>query len=173
MLSPVALGGDAKADSVTDDLWAEDPDAGNRAYNLRHLNSPKRRALIRNEEDLVRAFQEIRARGDSFRIQSSGHCFAGFSQSEETLIDLREFNTVDVNLVEQTVTTGAGATIRSINKATAQHDLALPAGYCDTVAIGGHATGGGIGVLSRRFGLTSDNLLSANLVGASGKNCSS
>lgn len=141
----------------------------NRSFNLLHIRVPKRRTLITSETELTRALLQTLHRGHNFRIQSSGHCFAGHSQSRETLIDLRKLNAVSVDPDAQTITLGAAANVGDVISATAPHGLALPAGYCQTVSMGGHVTGGGIGVLSRRYGLACDHLLSVRMLTANGK----
>lgn len=150
------------------DIWAINPANENRAFNTHLLKTPKRRATPTNEQELIEAFLQVRRENLPMRVQSSGHCFAGLSQSDDTLLDVRHLNQVQLNIAAKTMTTGAGANIAKINRATAPHNLVLPAGYCQTVALGGHVSGGGVGVLSRQFGLACDSLLSARIMTASG-----
>lgn len=149
--------------------WARDPAADNRSFALQHLKTPRRRALPTGEAELADAFAEVQRKNMPFRVQSSGHCFAGISQSEDALLDLRLMNSVTVDAQTQTVTAGPGAQVGEVNAATATTGLALTAGYCQTMALGGHVSGGGVGVLSRRFGLASDQLMSARLLTADGQ----
>ncbi|MGZ4224020.1 MAG: FAD-dependent oxidoreductase [Solirubrobacteraceae bacterium] len=66
------------------------------------------------------------------------------------------------------VTVGAGAQLIDVYAALAAHGLTIPAGSCPSVGIAGHALGGGMGLAGRQFGLTADNLLSAQIVTADG-----
>ena len=63
---------------------------------------------------------------------------------------------------------GPGARLGNIYNALAAHGLAIPAGTCPSVGIGGHALGGGFGLASRAWGLASDNLRSLQIVTADG-----
>ncbi|MGZ4229393.1 MAG: FAD-binding protein, partial [Solirubrobacteraceae bacterium] len=62
------------------------------------------------------------------------------------------------------MTVGAGAQLIDVYAALAAHGLTIPAGSCPSVGIAGHALGGGMGLAGRQFGLTADNLLSAQIV---------
>ena len=74
-----------------------------------------------------------------------------------------------VDAKAQTVTVGAGALLVNVyDKLSAQGQM-IPAGTCPTVGVGGHVFGGGFGLSARKFGLLSDNLLSAKIVLASGR----
>lgn len=68
-----------------------------------------------------------------------------------------------------TLIAGPGATLAGVNSLTTVTGRVLPAGYCQTVRLGGHVGGGGLGILSRAYGLASDHLLSARVVTASGQ----
>lgn len=103
-----------------------------------------------------------------FAVRSGGHSYAGYSTTGGLLLDVTRMNQVRVDPGTGTVAVGAGARLIDIYATLAQYRLALPAGSCPTVGITGLALGGGVGVLSRKFGLTCDNLLSARLVLASG-----
>lgn len=140
----------------------------NRAYNQRFLKTPAMRHVPTSAEAVRTAVRDATHQRAPFTIQSSGHCFAGLSQTSGRLIDLRALNSVTVNDAEQTVTVGPGTTIGQVNQATRPSRLALPAGYCQTVALGGHASGGGAGVLGRSYGYACDNMLAARLVTADG-----
>ncbi|GAB5510112.1 MAG: FAD-binding oxidoreductase [Hyphomicrobiales bacterium] len=152
--------------AVAQDAMSDD--VANRAYNQRFLKVPATRLAPTTPDAVHTAMQDVIGQGAPFTIQSSGHCFAGLSQTTGTLIDLRALNSVAVNEATQTVTVGPGTTIGQVNQATRPFGLALPAGYCQTVALGGHASGGGAGVLGRSYGYACDNMLAARLVTADG-----
>ncbi|HLI88898.1 MAG TPA: FAD-binding oxidoreductase [Ktedonobacteraceae bacterium] len=102
-----------------------------------------------------------------FALRAGGHSYAGYSTTTGLLIDVTRMNAVTVN--QNTATIGAGARLIDVYSTLAQHGLALPAGSCPTVGIAGLTLGGGVGVLGRKFGLTCDNLLSAQVVLADGR----
>ncbi len=101
--------------------------------------------------------------------RSGGHSYAGYSTSTGLVLDVSQMNTVSVDAQARTAAVGAGAKLIDVYAALAQAGLALPAGSCPTVGIAGLALGGGIGVLGRKFGLTCDNLLAAQVVLADGR----
>jgi len=78
-------------------------------------------------------------------------------------------NAVMVNAGAGIATVGAGARLIDVYSTLAQQGLALPAGSCPTVGVAGLTLGGGVGVLGRKFGLTCDNLLSAQVILANGR----
>ena len=77
-------------------------------------------------------------------------------------------NSIAVDAALQTATIGAGCRLGNMAERLFKDGLALPAGTCAPVGIAGIALGGGHGVSSRKFGLTTDNLLSVRMVDASG-----
>jgi FAD/FMN-containing dehydrogenase len=101
--------------------------------------------------------------------RSGGHSYAGYSTTTGLLLDVSRLNQISVNTSASTVTIGGGAHLIDVYAALAQDGLVIPAGSCPTVGIAGLTLGGGVGVLGRKFGLTCDNLLSAQLVLASGE----
>lgn len=145
-----------------------DQSLGLRAYNLDRMQIPEKVLQPYSDVTLRAAFSEILDRQENFAIQSSGHCFEGLSQTSGTLLDLRYLNRIHVDPSRKLLTAGAGATIGDVNDATAPYGLYLPAGYCPSVALGGHVAGGGVGVLSRRYGLASDQMVSATILTAEG-----
>ncbi|MGB8348071.1 MAG: FAD-binding protein [Ktedonobacteraceae bacterium] len=100
--------------------------------------------------------------------RSGGHSYAGYSTSAGLVLDVTRMNTVAVNASAGTATIGAGARLIDVYNAIAPSGLILPAGSCPTVGIAGLTLGGGVGVIGRKFGLTCDNLLSAQVVTAGG-----
>jgi FAD/FMN-containing dehydrogenase len=85
------------------------------------------------------------------------------------VLDLRNLHGVSVNHSARTATVGAGAQLIDVYAALAVHGATIPAGSCPSVGVGGHALGGGMGLAGRAFGLTTDNLLAAQIVTADGK----
>jgi FAD/FMN-containing dehydrogenase len=102
-------------------------------------------------------------------IRGAGHNIAGNSLADgAVMIDLSTLRSVSVDPVAQRVFAGPGATLGDIDHETKEFGLAVPTGINSTTGISGLALGGGIGWLTRRFGMTVDNLISAQLVTAEG-----
>jgi FAD binding domain/Berberine and berberine like len=111
----------------------------------------------------------VRKFGLPFAARSGGHSYAGYSTTTGLIIDVTRMNTVNLNAGAATATIGAGTRLIDVYGTLAQQGFVLPAGSCATVGIAGLTLGGGDGVLSRKFGLTCDNLLSAQVVVADGR----
>jgi FAD/FMN-containing dehydrogenase len=110
------------------------------------------------------------AHGVPLRARSGGHSYAGYSTlSGGMVLDLRNLRGISVDTHARTATIGAGAQLIDVYAALAAHGLTIPAGSCPSVGIAGHALGGGMGLAGRKFGLTTDNLLSARIVTADGR----
>ena len=99
--------------------------------------------------------------------KSGGHSYGGYSTTPGVVVDLSRLAAVRVTPGRAVV--GAGARLGSIYAALGSHGVAVPAGTCPSVGIGGHALGGGFGLASRAWGLASDNVVSVELVTADGK----
>jgi FAD/FMN-containing dehydrogenase len=99
--------------------------------------------------------------------RSGGHCFAGRSSTEGIVIDVTPMRSVSVSGGVATV--GAGARLGDVYDALAEHGLTIPAGCGPSVGISGLTLGGGLGILGRKHGLTSDHLLGAQVVLADGR----
>jgi FAD/FMN-containing dehydrogenase len=67
------------------------------------------------------------------------------------------------------VTVGGGTRLGEVYESLLEHDLTIPAGSCPSVGIAGLALGGGLGIIGRKYGLTSDHLLGARIVLADGR----
>jgi FAD/FMN-containing dehydrogenase len=98
--------------------------------------------------------------------RSGGHSYGGYSTTPGVVVDLAGLSAVRVSGTHAVV--GAGARLGLIYTGLAAHGLAIPAGTCPSVGIGGHALGGGFGLAARAWGLASDNMLSAQVVTADG-----
>jgi FAD/FMN-containing dehydrogenase len=138
------------------------------AFNLRTAVRPALRALCKTEAAVAAMVNWVRDQNVPFAIRCGGHSFEGFSQSPQVVIDVRGIEAVAVDLAGQTVTVGSGASLGAVYRALQTTNLAFAAGSCPTVGVAGHALGGGMGLLGRKYGLTCDNLLSVSLVDANG-----
>ena len=125
-------------------------------------------AYCSSPTDVQRCLAFARRFNVPFAPRSGGHSYAGYSTSTGLVIDVTRMNSVSVNTSANTATIGAGARLIDVYNSVTQYGLILPAGSCPTVGITGLTLGGGVGVISRKFGLTCDNLLSAQVITASG-----
>jgi len=99
--------------------------------------------------------------------RSGGHSYGGYSTTHGVVVDLTHLSGVHVAGARATV--GPGARLGNVYAGLGAHGLAVPAGTCPSVGIGGHALGGGFGLASRAWGLASDNLISVQIVTADGR----
>ncbi len=100
--------------------------------------------------------------------RSGGHSYAGYSTGSGLVVDLRNLGAIGYDRSSGLATVGAGARLIDLESALAAQGRAVPGGSCATVGIGGLAQGGGVGLSSRMFGTTSDNILSLSIVTADG-----
>lgn len=101
--------------------------------------------------------------------RSGGHSYAGYSTTTGLVLDVTRMNGTTVNSAAQTATVDAGARLVDIYAALTNQGVIIPAGSCPTVGIAGLTLGGGVGVIGRKYGLTCDSLLSADVVLADGR----
>jgi FAD/FMN-containing dehydrogenase len=128
---------------------------------------PEAVARCASPADVVEAIRFAKAEGLPVAIRSGGHCFAGRSSTDGLLIDVSPMRDVSVDGGEATI--GAGARLGDVYDALLGHGLTIPAGCGPTVGVSGLVLGGGLGILGRRHGLTSDSLLAAQVVLADGR----
>ena len=95
-------------------------------------------------------------------IRSGGHSVAGRSSTEGIVIDVTPMSSVSV--AGGVATVGAGVRLGGLYDALAEHGRTVPAGCGPSVGIGGLTLGGGLGILGRKYGLTCDHLLQAQVV---------
>ncbi|MFL0352604.1 FAD-binding oxidoreductase [Xanthomarina sp. GH4-25] len=103
-------------------------------------------------------------------IRGGGHNGGGLGICNDGLvIDLSGIKFVDVNTSNQTVKVGGGNIWNEVDQATHELGLAIPSGMISSTGVGGLTLGGGVGYLTRKYGLTIDNLLEAEMVLADGR----
>jgi FAD/FMN-containing dehydrogenase len=128
---------------------------------------PKAVVLCESPSDVAETLAVARRSGLETAIRSGGHCFVGRSSSRGVVIDVTPMRSVSVSSGVATV--GAGARLGDVYDSLGEHGLTVPAGSCPSVGIAGLTLGGGLGILGRKWGLTSDHLLGAEVVLADGR----
>lgn len=102
--------------------------------------------------------------------KGGGHHVGGSAVVDGAImVDMAELNDVSIDLDERTVTVGGGATWGEVDAVTQQHGLAAVGGQDPNIGVAGLTLGGGVGWLSRAFGLAADNLIEAEVVTADGR----
>lgn len=130
---------------------------------------PAALAYCASPEDVQTCLAFVRRFRLPLAVRSGGHSYAGYSTNTGLVVDITRMNALKIDAGASTASIGAGARLIDVYAALAQQGLVIPAGSCATVGIAGLTLGGGIGVLGRKFGLTCDNLLSAQVVTADGR----
>jgi FAD/FMN-containing dehydrogenase len=163
---------EAFASQISGGVLVPGDDGYDEARKVWNGSVDRRPALIarcRSESD-VRA--GVRLAADQrmlVSVRGGGHHIAGNGVAEGgLLLDLSAMNTVSVDPVKRTARVGPGALLADLDRAAQAHGLATPLGINSTTGVAGLTLGGGFGWLSRRHGLTVDNLLGATLVTADG-----
>jgi FAD/FMN-containing dehydrogenase len=128
-------------------------------------------AYCESAEDVVRCLRWARRHGIRPAPRSGGHSYGGYSAAPGGLVvDISRLAGVRVAADRKTATVGAGAKLGAVyDRLWSQGGVTIPAGSCRSVGVGGLALGGGHGFLSRRFGLTCDNVRSLRIVTADGQ----
>jgi FAD/FMN-containing dehydrogenase len=121
----------------------------------------------RTPADVAEALAFARGSRLEVAIRSGGHCFAGGSSTRGMLVDVGPMD--GVSLAGEVATVGAGARLGEIYDALAGSGRTIAGGCGPTVGIAGLALGGGLGILGRTYGLTSDQLVGAEVVLADGR----
>lgn len=132
----------------------------------------KRPAIIARcagTQDAIKAVNFARDNGIQLAVRGAGHHIAGNSLCDDGLVvDLSHMRTVKVDVAAKRAVAEGGATLGDFDEATLAHGLATPVGINSTTGIAGLTLGGGFGWISRKYGMTVDNLESAEVVTAMG-----
>ncbi len=120
--------------------------------------------------DVSRIVSLANETGLELAVRSGGHSTAGHSVTEGGIVlDLRDMRALDIDVETRTAWAETGLTAGAYTTAAAAHGLATGFGDTGSVGIGGLTLGGGIGFLVRKYGLTIDDLLAADVVTADGQ----
>jgi FAD/FMN-containing dehydrogenase len=146
-----------------------DYDDARAVYNAMIDKRPGMIARPATLEDIAKIVALGRDQDLPLAIRGGGHNGAGLGTVDDGIvIDLTMFKDIQVDPVARTVRVGGGATWGEVDRATGKYGLATPSGIISTTGVGGLTLGGGLGHLTRRFGLSIDNLLEAEVVLADG-----
>ena len=147
-----------------------DPDhrAASESWNLLYVNDPAVVVFAQETQDVVNALAWARQNQLPVRVRSGGHCLEGWSTVDDGLvIDVSELKSATIDTEGLTATVGAGLNQLEAVTALGAAGVAAPTGTEGSVGLVGATLGGGFGLLTRAFGMASDNLLAAEIVVAS------
>jgi FAD/FMN-containing dehydrogenase len=139
-------------------------------WNATVVKRPALIARCAGAADVKRSLDFARRNGLLFSVRGAGHNIAGSALCDGGLtIDLSQMRTIEVDGDAGTARVQPGATLGDVDAATLPLGKAIPVGINSTTGIAGLTLGGGFGWLSRKYGLTIDSLLSADVVTADGR----
>ncbi|MGA8144907.1 MAG: FAD-binding oxidoreductase [Candidatus Acidiferrales bacterium] len=145
-------------------------EAAREVYNAMIERRPRMIARCADVADVMAAVNFGREQKMLVAIRGGGHNAGGLGVCDDGLvIDLSPMNYVRVDPKKKTVLAGGGAVWGAVDHATHAFGLAVPSGIISTTGVAGLTLGGGIGHLTRRYGLTIDNLLAVEMVLADGR----
>jgi FAD/FMN-containing dehydrogenase len=144
-------------------------DQARAVYNAMIDKHPAAIVRCRDTADVIACVRFAREHGVEIAVRGGGHSAGGLGVADDALvIDLSQMRSTTVDPENHTVRADPGCTWGDVDHATVAFGMATPSGFIASTGVAGLALGGGIGYLSRRFGLTVDNLLSADVVLADG-----
>src|SRR6202161_2530223 len=144
-------------------------DQARAVYNAMIDKRPAAIVRCRDAADVVACVRLCRAHNLEVAVRGGGHNAAGLGVWDDALvIDLSLMRSTTVSPQDHTVRVDAGCTWGDVDPATVAFGMPPPSGFLASTGVAGLTLGGGIGYLSRRFGLTVDNLLAADVVLADG-----
>ncbi|MBA3263238.1 MAG: FAD-binding oxidoreductase [Thermoleophilaceae bacterium] len=141
-----------------------------KVYNAMIDRRPALIARCAGPDDVAKVVSFARDHDILLAVRGGGHNGGGLGTCDDGIvIDLSPLKDVEVDPEARTVRVGGGCTWGEVDSATNEHGLATPSGIISTTGVGGLTLGGGLGHLTRKCGLTIDNLLEAELILASGE----
>ena len=147
-----------------------DYDESRKVYNAMINKYPGLIVKCVDAQDVIHAVNYGRDHKMAVAVRGGGHNGGGLGIVDDGLvIDLSGIKYVRVNTEKRTVRVGGGNLWGEVDHATHAFGLAVPAGIISTTGVGGLTLGGGVGYLARKYGLTIDNLLEADMVLADGR----
>jgi FAD/FMN-containing dehydrogenase len=144
-------------------------ESGRAVFNAMIDRRPALIARCASTEDVAATIAFARRHDLLLAVRGGGHNGGGLGICDDgVVLDLSRLQSVEVDPAARTVRAGGGCTWSQVDAATHEAGLATPSGIISTTGVGGLTLGGGIGHLSRKHGLTIDNLIEAELVLADG-----
>ncbi|MEW2547699.1 FAD-binding oxidoreductase [Streptomyces sp. NPDC047002] len=144
-----------------------------RARRVRNARADSRPALIArctDADDVIAVLAHARTRGLAVAVRGGGAHVAGWGTCDGgVVLDLGGMKNLQIDPLGRTAVAGPGLTWGEFDAATQEHGLAVPGPRNPDVGIAGHTLGGGVGDLSRQYGLTSDNVTFFDVVTADGR----
>ena len=126
--------------------------------------------MAADADDVARTVMFASETGAELAVRSGGHSGAGHSTTDGGIVlDLRDLNALEIDVDARTAWVQPGLTAAEYTREAGTHGLATGFGDAGSVGIGGITVGGGVGFLSRKYGLTIDDLLAAEVVTADGR----
>ncbi len=145
-------------------------DEARSVYNAMIDRRPGLIATCADPGDVAQVVSFARDRDVPLAVRGGSHNGAGLGTVDDgVVLDLSGLSGIEVDPGGRTARVGGGCTWGEVDAATNEHGLATPSGIISTTGVGGLTLGGGLGHLSRKCGLTIDNLLEADVVLASGE----
>ncbi|MEU4559413.1 FAD-binding oxidoreductase [Actinoplanes sp. NPDC023936] len=152
------------------DAGSDGYDEARSIWNGAHDRKPALILRCAGVADVIRGVQFARSQNLSLAVRGGGHSLAGFSTNDDGLVlDCSPMKGIRVDPYTRRVVAQAGALWQDLDHETQAFGLAVTGGLVSTTGIAGFTLGGGIGWLVRRCGLTSDNLVGADVVTADGQ----
>jgi FAD/FMN-containing dehydrogenase len=144
-------------------------DEARAVYNGMIDRHPAAIARCADTADVIACVQFARAHGLTVSVRGGGHNAAGLAVADDALVvDLSGLRSTTVSPESHTVRVDPGCTWGDVDHATVAFGMAVPCGFLASTGVAGLTLGGGIGYLARRYGLTVDSLLAADVVLADG-----
>ncbi|WP_026874499.1 FAD-binding oxidoreductase [Jiangella gansuensis] len=173
MSTPTTLSLDRLRSDFAGEVIAPGDDGYDAARSVFYGGADHRPAVVIRPADTAEVAAVValaRDTGMELSVRSGGHSAVGHGVSDGGItLDLAALRDLDVDVAGGTVWAQTGLTAGEVTTALAEHGLVLGFGDTGTVGIGGITTGGGVGFLSRKYGLTIDAVVAAEVVTADGQ----
>ncbi len=153
-------------------IMSEHPDyeGSRKIWNGMHDKRPALIARCLTSEDVAHAVNFARDHGVLTAVRGGGHSWPGKSICDDGIVvDLSHMTNVEVDAANKIGMSAGGALLGHLDDATLAQGLVTTAGVVSHTGVGGYTTGGGFGRLNRKYGLTIDNLVGAEVVTADGR----